>query len=179
MGAGGMEFLGVVAIVAAAGLILIAAWQDFIAWKIRNWTVLALVADYALLALIRWANPGAGILAGIDSASPLQGDLAAGLLLLTIGFVLWALRMLGAGDAKLFFPIGLFVGLNHLFSFAVGLAAGGVVVSLALQFPVPLQYQAWPALSRIEEIRKTRKVPYGVIMAAAALVAMYLRYFTA
>ncbi|TPM03768.1 pilus assembly protein CpaA [Mesorhizobium sp. B2-3-11] len=175
-----MEFLGVLAIVAAAGLILIAAWQDFQAWKIRNWTVLALVADYALLALIRWANPaGAGILAGIDSASPLQGDLAAALLLLTIGFVLWALRMLGAGDAKLFFPIGLFVGLNHLFSFAVGLAAGGVVVSLALQFPVPLQYQAWPALSRIEEIRKSRKVPYGVIMAAAALIAMYLRYFAA
>jgi len=54
-------------------------------------------------------------------------------------------------DKALFFPIGLFVGLNHLFSFAVGLAAGGFVVSLALQFPVPLQYQAWPALSRIEE----------------------------
>ncbi|WP_246684351.1 pilus assembly protein CpaA [Mesorhizobium sp. B2-6-5] len=161
-------------------MILIAAWQDFIAWKIRNWTVLALVADYALLALNRWANPtGAGILAGTDSASPLQGDLAAGLLLFAIGFVLWALRMLGAGDAKLFFPIGLFVGLYHLFSFAVGLAAGAVVVSLALQFPVPLQYQAWPALSRIEEIRKSRKVPYGVIMAAAALVAMYLRYFAA
>lgn len=174
-----MEFLGVLTIVAAVGLILIAAWQDFIAWKIRNWTILALVADYALLALIRWANPaGAGIL-GIDDASSLQGDLAAGLLLFAIGFVLWALRMLGAGDAKLFFPIGLFVGLNHLFSFAVGLSAGAVVVSLALQFPVPLQYQAWPALSRIEEIRKSRKVPYGVIMAAAALVAMYLRYFAA
>ncbi|WP_246676132.1 pilus assembly protein CpaA [Mesorhizobium sp. B2-5-4] len=168
------------AIIAAAGLILIAAWQDFIAWKIRNWTVLTLVADYALLALIRWAGPpGAGILAGIDSDSPLQGDLAAGLLLLTIGFALWALRMLGAGDAKLFFPIGLFVGLNHLFSFAVGLAAGGAVVSLALQFPVPLRYQACSALSRIEEIRKSRKVPYGVIMAAAALIAMYLRYFAA
>ncbi|MER8745984.1 pilus assembly protein CpaA [Mesorhizobium sp. M1004] len=166
------------AIAAAAGLILIAAWQDFKAWKIRNWTVLALVADYALLALILWAGPpGAGILAGTDSASPLLGDLAAGMLLLTIGFVLWALRLLGAGDAKLFFPIGLFVGLNHLFSFAVGLAAGGIVVSLALQFPVPLQYQAWLALSRIEEIRKSRKVPYGIIMAAAALVAMYLRYF--
>ncbi|WJI42662.1 pilus assembly protein CpaA [Mesorhizobium sp. C120A] len=175
-----MEFLGALAISAGAGLIVIAAWQDFLAWKIRNWTVLALVADYALLALIRWANPsGVGILAGVDGDSPLQGDLAAGLLLLTIGFVLWALRMLGAGDAKLFFPIGLFVGLHYLFSFAVGLAAGGVVVSLALQFPVPLQFQAWRALSRIEEIRKSRKVPYGVIMATAALVAMYLRYFAA
>ncbi|ESY51731.1 MULTISPECIES: hypothetical protein [unclassified Mesorhizobium] len=69
------------------------------------------------------------------------------------------------------------VGLDHLFSFAVGLAVGGVVVSLALQFPMPLQHQAWPALSRIEEIRKSRKVPYGVIMAAAALVAIYSRYF--
>src|SRR3954447_1847201 len=168
-GVGGMEFLGALAIAAAAGLILIAAWQDFIAWKIRNWTVLALVADYALLALIRWANPaGAGILAGIDSASPLQGDLAAGLLLLAIGFVLWAMRMLGAGDAKLFFPIGLFVGLYYLFDFAVGLAGGAIVVSLALIFPVPVQYQSWRLLARTEEIRKTRKIPYGIIIAGAA-----------
>ncbi len=171
-------FLEVLAVMAAAGLVVIAAWQDFVSWKIRNWTVLALLADYALLAVVRWANPaGAGVPLELAGTSPLYGDLAAGLLLFALGFVLWALRMLGAGDAKLFFPIGLFVGLHYLFAFAVGLAAGGVVVSLALLFPVPPQYQSWPLLARAEEIRKTRKIPYGVIMAAAALVAMHLRYF--
>ena len=78
---------------------------------------------------------------------------------------------------KLFFPIGLFVGMSHLFVFGVGLAVGGVIAALALRLPIPPDYQAWPVMQRIERIRTTGKVPYGVVMAAAALVAMFLRYW--
>ena len=31
-------------------------------------------------------------------------------------------------------------------------------------------------MQRIEQIRTTGKVPYGIVMAAAALLAMFLRY---
>jgi prepilin peptidase CpaA len=165
---------------AAAALILVAAWQDFTSWKIRNWTVLALLGVYICLALWRWLAPAenlaGGVLYALGPSTPIYGDVAAGLLLFTIGVVLWALRMLGAGDAKLFFPIGLFVGLNYLFPFAVALALGAIVGAVALKFPVPLHYQVWPAGARIEEIRQSGKVPYGVVMAGAALIAMYLRY---
>jgi prepilin peptidase CpaA len=159
----------------AAVLIAVAAWQDFTVWKIRNWTVLALIADYCVLAMVLAA--GDLSIAGLDPRSDVLGDLAAGSLLFAIGLVLWLLRMLGAGDAKFFFPIGLFVGLFQLFAFAIGLAVGAVLVSMALQFPVPLPYQSWSVLARLEEIRQTRKVPYGTIMAPSALVAMYLRYW--
>lgn len=162
---------------AAVVLLLVAAWQDFTTWKIRNWTVLSLVAAYALVALGRWLAPGVGgVLDTLDAGSPLAGDLAAGALLFAIGVVLWLLRLLGAGDAKLFLPIGLFVGLSHLLPFALALIAGAIVAAVALRFPVPLHYQTWPVLFRIDEIRKTGKVPYGVIMVAAAFFAMYLRY---
>ena len=171
-----MASLEIIMAIAAAALIVTAAWQDFRTWKIRNWTVLALLAVYALLALLRWLMPSDGLLDELGPRSPIYGDLAAGLLLFAIGFVLWALKMLGAGDAKLFLPVGLFVGLEFLFPFGVALAVGAVVVAVALKFPVPLHYQVWPTAARLEEIRKTGKVPYGVLIAAAALFSMWLRY---
>ena len=73
-------------------------------------------------------------------------------------------------------PVGLFVGYNFLFPFGVALAVGAVIVAVALKFPVPLHYQVWPAAARLEEIRQTGKVPYGVLIAAAALIAMYMRF---
>ena len=161
---------------AASALILVAAWQDFCTWKIRNWTVLALLAVYACLALLRWLMPSNGLLDELGARSPLYGDLGAGLLLFVIGFVLWALKLFGAGDAKLFLPVGLFVGYNLLFPFGVALAVGAVIVAVALKFPVPLHYQVWPAAARLEEIRLTGKVPYGVLIAAAALCSVWLRY---
>jgi prepilin peptidase CpaA len=50
---------------------------------------------------------------------------------------------------------------------------------LALKYPIPAIYLAWPMVARLDEIRRSGKVPYGVVIAAAALVAMYLRYFSA
>ena len=175
-----MASLEIIAAVIAAALIVIAAWQDFTTWKIRNWTVLALLAVYTLLALLRWLMPNYGLLegahGGIAASPPLYGDLAAGLLLFAIGFVLWALKLFGAGDAKLFLPVGMFVGFNFLFPFGVALAAGAVIVAVALKFPIPLHYHVWPAAARVEEIRQTGKVPYGVLIAAAALFSMWLRF---
>ena len=50
------QILEVLLVSAAAGLILTAAWQDFTSWKIRNWTVLALIALYVALALLQVAR---------------------------------------------------------------------------------------------------------------------------
>jgi len=168
-----LEFIGVVA---AALLILWAAWQDFLTWKIRNATVLALIAVYGVMAVGRywWAYRSAGDLA--DMHSIVLGDLAAALLLFAIGFVLWMFRLFGAGDAKLLFPIGLFVGFNNLMLFAVILLLGAIVVMLALKIRIPVQYHAYPYVARLEEIRSTGKIPYGVLLAVAALVAIYVRF---
>src|SRR5262245_60391746 len=80
-----IELSGALLLAIAAGLIAVAAWQDFTSWKIRNWTVLALVADYAVLALVRWALPATTDVPGLPAGPYLLSDLAAGLLLFGIG----------------------------------------------------------------------------------------------
>jgi prepilin peptidase CpaA len=164
--------LEIAIVVCAACLFLLAAWQDFRSWKIRNGTILALLAAYACLVLVRWLP---GSLAGGE----LVGEIGAGLLLFVVGFALWGFGLFGAGDAKLLLPVGLFVGFSHLTPFALALMVAGIVVFLALKFPIPAVYVVWPAVARLDEIRRTGKVPYGVVIAAATLVAMYLRYFAA
>ena len=54
-----------------------------------------------------------------------------------------------------------------------------VVAVMVLKFPLPLEWQFFRPIARLEEIRKAGKVPYGVLIAAAALFAMYHRYVAA
>ncbi|CAN7327105.1 prepilin peptidase [Pararhizobium sp. LjRoot238] len=156
-------------------LFLYAAWSDFRSWKIPNGAILALLALYCLRAL-------AGLLttddigAALFSSIGIGGDAAAGLLLFALGVGLWTFGLFGAGDAKLFLPIGLFIGWHSMLPFAIFLLIGGVLALLALRLPMPLQLAHMSIFMRIEEIRTMRKVPYGVIMVFAALSVLALRY---
>lgn len=154
---------------------LYAAWSDFRSWKIPNGAILALLALYCLRALVELLTTG-DVGAALFSSNGIGGDVGAGLLLFTLGVGLWAFRLFGAGDAKLFLPIGLFIGWHGMLPFAVFLLIGGVLALLALRLPMPLQLAHISVFMRIEEIRATRKVPYGVIMVIAALPVLALSY---
>ncbi|AFL51554.1 prepilin peptidase CpaA [Sinorhizobium fredii] len=163
-----------IAIVASVLLLLYAAWSDFRHWKIPNAIVLALIAVYAVgasMTLLTTEDVGAVLF----SSDGIGGDIAAGLLLFALGFGLWSFRLFGAGDAKLFLPIGFFVGWHGMLPFAVFLLIGGIAALLILKVPMPLQLAHLSVVMRLEEIRTTRKIPYGVIMVAAALPVMALR----
>ncbi|MEY9627243.1 prepilin peptidase [Sinorhizobium fredii] len=173
-------------IVATVLLLLYAAWSDFRFWKIPNSIVLALIVVYAFSAALKllMAEQAGGALgelmaddlgAELFSSSGIAGDIGAGLLLFTLGFGLWSFKLFGAGDAKLFLPIGLFIGWHGMLPFAVFLLIGGIGALLILKFPMPLQLAHFSVVMRLEEIRTTRKIPYGVIMVAAALPVMVLR----
>lgn len=159
---------------ASVFLFLYVAWSDFRLWKIPNGIVLALIALYALGAALRLMT-AADFGAALFSLAGIGGDLAAGLLLFVLGFALWSFRLFGAGDAKLFLPIGLFIGWQGMLPFAVFLLIGGIATLLALRLPMPLQFAHYAVFMRLQEIRATRKIPYGVIMVAAALAVMALR----
>jgi len=172
--------------IASVFLFLYAAWSDFRRWKIPNGTVLALIVVYGLDATLRLmtakqAGGALGLLIEEDlgttlfSLSGIAGDLAAGLLLFGLGFTLWCFRLFGAGDAKLFLPIGLFIGWHAMLPFAIFLLIGGALTLLALRLPMPLQFAHFAVVIRLAEIRTTRKIPYGAIMVAAALGVMALR----
>ncbi|MCA1443411.1 prepilin peptidase [Ensifer sp. IC4062] len=168
-------------------LFLCAAWSDFRFWKIPNAVVLTLIALYALSAALKLttteqAGGALGQMVAQDTGATLfssagtGGDIGAGLLLFVLGFGLWSFKLFGAGDAKLFLPVGLFVGWNGMLPFAVFLLIGGIAVIFALKLPMPMQLAHFSVVMRIEEIRATRKIPYGVIMVFATIASLALRY---
>ncbi|MCW0000979.1 prepilin peptidase [Pararhizobium sp. YC-54] len=154
-------------------IFLYAAWSDFRSWKIPNGAILALLVLYCLSAvagLLATGDTGAALF----SSNGIGGDVGAGLLLFALGVGLWAFGLFGAGDAKLLLPIGLFIGWHGMLPFAVFLLIGGILALLALRLPMPLQLAHISVFMRIEEIRATRKIPYGVIMVIAALPVLAL-----
>ncbi len=152
-------------------VLLYAAWSDFSRWKIPNGTVLALVALYAARAVAQlWTTQDVG--ATLFSPTGIGADVAAGLLLFMLGVGLWGFGLFGAGDAKLFLPIGLFVGWNGMLLFAFFLLVFGIVSLLMLRLRIPLPLAHFGLMLRIEEIRTSRKVPYGVVMVFAALATL-------
>ncbi|ANL36468.1 prepilin peptidase [Rhizobium phaseoli] len=154
-------------------LFLYAAWTDFRTWKIPNTIVLALVTLYALRAMVViFSSEDVG--AALFASSGIGGDVGAGLLMFMLGVVLWAFRLFGAGDAKLFLPIGLFIGWHGMLPFSFLLLVLGIVTLLVLRLPVPLRVAHLAFFMRIDEIRASRKIPYGVLMVFAALLTLAL-----
>ena len=177
----GLEYLF---LVPAVILFAYAAVSDFATWRIPNWTVLALVALYtvglaaktifaptSVLSLL--TTPDAA--AGFFDIHAVWSDLAAAFMLFALGVVFWLFRMFGAGDAKLFFPIGLYIGWIGLLPFAVLLVAAGALAAIVLKMPLPLPLQFSFFFMRLDEIRKTKKIPYGVVMVMATVGTIALR----
>lgn len=147
-----------------AGLILLAriAWTDFRTFRIPNRDVAVLLG----VALVQWFA-----LTGARDMS----DLAAGLFLFAMGFVFWLLRLMGAGDAKLFLPLGIMIGWSHLLVFAICLLPASLLCLLGLRLA-----RRWAAPDsavsvRLQEIARMKGVPYAVPLFMAALPALLPR----
>jgi prepilin peptidase CpaA len=106
---------------------------------------------------------------------PLQDILfsaGCGVFVLAIAFALFCLGWIGGGDAKLAAATALWFGFDHLLDYALYASLfGGALTLLILRFrvmrlPQRLQEQAW--LARLH--RGDSGVPYGIALAAAALV---------
>jgi prepilin peptidase CpaA len=83
--------------------------------------------------------------------------------------------MMGAGDAKFYLPVGMFLGTKDLLSFAMLLIVFSVLLWIAIKRPVPLFMQHTLLAMRINELRAGMKVPYGVPIALAACVVLIHR----
>ena len=104
----------------AAGL-LAASWTDWKLRKIPNRLTVSMAAAGVLLSLL------SGGLIGLWGS---LGGLAVGL---TVGVVLWLLKIFRAGDAKLLAALGAVMGWRWLAAcFAYGLVVGGAVGILLL-----------------------------------------------
>ena len=155
------QFVGFVVIPA---LIVVAGFCDLTRYTIPNPLPAALALSYLALAVISgvgWFGVGLHV--------------ATGLAALLIGFVMFTLRWIGGGDAKLFAATALFFGPHLMLDYTLlaALFGGAMAVALLamrqLPLPAPLSAQGW--LVRLHDAREG--IPYGVGLALAALVVIF------
>jgi prepilin peptidase CpaA len=153
------------AILAAAfpALVIVAAVKDATSFTIPNWISLALAAAFVPAAMFGGVElPTFGL------------HLAVGVGALVAGMVMFALRWIGGGDAKLFAASGLWVGVGAFAPFILATALAGGLLALFL-----VALRAGPARAYlpvgpqwVERLREPDgPAPYGVAIAAGALVA--------
>ena len=138
-----------------------AASSDLFTMTIANRVSLILVAGFALLA----------VLTGMGAADILTHAGAAAAVLAVV-FVFFACGWIGGGDAKLAAATVLWLGFAHLADYLFFASLfGGALTLLIIQFrawPLPQVFIGREWAERLH--RRDGGVPYGIALAAAALL---------
>lgn len=152
----------------AAGLFFCAAtlcagFGDLRTMRIPNQLVFLMLAVYLILAPLS----GAGL-------HEIALSIAAAAGLFIIAFIFFAFGWIGGGDAKFVTVAALWLGAGNLAPFLLYTALFGGVLTLALlQFrlmPLPAVFAGRDWVARLHAIENG--VPYGVAIAAAALLVL-------
>jgi prepilin peptidase CpaA len=145
------------------GFLTVIGWRDFLTYRISNRDVLILTSMVAVLVLLRGPQG-----AMID----LVPDLFAGALLFGLGFVMWLLGAMGAGDVKLYFPLGVLVGWSLLPIYVVFLLFASILMLVAVWLAGRFPKENGGLRARLTEIARAKKVPYAVPMVAGAILTL-------
>ena len=143
-------------------LVIVAALRDVTSFTIPNWISLALLGAFFPTALILGVGlPQIGL------------HVAAGVAALVAGMIMFALRWIGGGDAKLIAAACLWLGVtgSGMFLLWTGLAGGifclMLIFARAYARPYVVGGQGW--FPRLMEPKGD--IPYGVAIAIGALLA--------
>jgi prepilin peptidase CpaA len=144
-------------------LVVFAALRDLTSFTIPNWISALLAAAFIPAALVC----GVGLPAILTS-------IGLGLVLLVLGMVLFALRWLGGGDAKLLAAASLWLGIPGLAPFVIftGLSGGAlalILLGLRSAWLRPFALSGPPWVGRLATPGEA--TPYGVAIAVGALAA--------
>lgn len=147
-------------------LMVYAAMTDLIDRRIANWISLALVAGFAVLALVTLMPP-----------LQIAAHLGIAVLAFGIGFVLFALGTMGGGDVKLIAASILWFGPEAALAYAIAFSLAGLAVTLVF---VALRLDRLQYLMATNPITRPfagrdpsgRDVPYGMAISAGALLAV-------
>ncbi|MGA0602647.1 A24 family peptidase [Caulobacter sp. KR2-114] len=153
-------------LVVFAGLVVIAAIRDLTTYTIPNWISLALAAAFAPAALAAgetWPAIGLSLLVGVG--------------MLAVGIVMFALRWIGGGDAKLMAAASMWLGVQGLIPFVLytGLAGGALALMLLAVRSAWLRPFAAVGPGWVDRLATPGgATPYGVAIAVGALGAFPL-----
>ena len=152
----------VVLVLVPAVLIAAAGW-DIASFTIPNFLQAILLAAFVMFAVVTKMPLAA-----------LGWHLTAAAIGLAIGFALFATRLVGGGDAKLFACVALWFGFPDIFIYAVIASVfGGALTLLLLAFrwiPLPQFLASKEWLARLHDHRSG--VPYGVALASGAFAVL-------
>ncbi len=162
----GTSMLHTLSLCLLPSLMIVAALTDVTSFKIPNWLTGLTAALFFPMAL----------LTGMPLAE-FGWHLVAGAVLFVLGYVLFALRLFGGGDAKLMAAAGLWFGVNQSMEFLImtslagGLLAGAIAGWSAFMF-------FWefhgPQVEGVvtDSLKKIRpKLPYGFALCVGAILA--------
>ena len=149
-------------LVALTGILAWSAITDVISRRIPNSAVVATLVLFAVSAMI---ERGAG----------LGPQIAAGGIAFVVGYGLYALNIMGAGDAKLFAATALFMGLDHLAAFALATAWTGGLMALVSFASRPRRALVMLHLRGKGDFG--RGIPYGVAISVGGVATLW-GYFT-
>src|SRR5690348_13476998 len=142
-------------------LMAFAASSDLLTMTISNRLSIALAAGFFLLALVT----------GMDLHA-IGMHLAAAALVLAVAFIFFSQGWIGGGDAKLAAATALWFGFAHLLDYLLYASIfGGALTLLLIQFrmlPLPRLFAGREWIERLH--CPGGGVPYGIALAAAALV---------
>ena len=160
-----ISFIFITSVIALVILCLCAVYSDIKRFIISNKLCLAI----ALLFIPAY-------LAAPDVFGSLWNPWLGGFVMLIAGFIIFALRIMGGGDAKLAAALGFWVGLDHLpiFIFVWSLVGGAqALVTLYLKWQKPFKNPmqgGW-----FDQAQKgTNQIPYGLALVVGALTALWL-----
>jgi len=138
-----------------------AAANDLFTMRIPNKISLALIAGFALAALyLRLPLEAVLTHVGVGAAA------------LAVGFVMFSLRLLGGGDAKLMAAGALWMGPEHVMLFIAYLTIFGGLLSAAVLFYrkyIPVSAEVVPGWAAKLHVQGTG-IPYGIAIAASGLL---------
>lgn len=166
------------AVLTALAVLLRACISDFRTMTIPNTLPLALAAAFVIAYC---ASLGMSYAGGVGVFAPVKVHALAFIALFAVTFLMFVLRIWGAGDSKLATAVGLWLGIKGIMPFLLVMSVVGVVlvlVSWAIRrtaFSVAaLGPESWLVRSRDGQ----GVIPYGIAIAAGAVAAFFeLGYF--
>lgn len=148
--------------------IVIACW-DFLFYKIPNSLLLGLLGVAVLHKL-----------AGPMDAHALMWSFGVAVIVLLVGYALFAFKFLGAGDGKYMAVAALFFPASKVLTFLILMSFAGAILALIYKFASPhvnvfkklIGEQLPKGYEVVEETGKT--IPYGVAISAGIIGAYFL-----
>ncbi len=140
----------------------VAACSDFLTMLIPNRVSAILLASFIIVA------PLAGL-----ALTDIAMHLAAGLIVFSVCFALFALNVMGGGDAKLLTASAVWFGLNFsLVEFLIYVSIfGGLLTLVILSLRSSTNLILATGLPVPDHLLKAKKVPYGIAIGIGAFAA--------